>query len=126
MQGNEVIFYYQRWVADITTSFVSVGMIFPAVGTFAGSLIHVGYGDMKVTNLDMQEGTGELFTASDLAFSLSYARRLAQWFAFGASGKVVNSKIWHTSATAFALDLRVIVNTYFFSPTGYRSELMTI
>lgn len=126
MERSEALFNYQPWIADINTSLVSVGLVFPQLGTFAATLIHVGYGDMKVTNLEMQDGTGELFTASDLAFSVSYARRLAQWFAFGASGKVVNSKIWHTSATAYALDLGVLVNTYFFSTTGDREDGMTI
>ncbi len=126
MEKNEAQFNYQPWIADINASFVSVGMVFPSLGTFAATMINVGYGDMEVTNLDMQDGTGELFTATDLAFSLSYARRLVQWFAFGASAKYINSKIWHTNATAMAVDLGVVVNTHFFSPTGNRSDGMTI
>jgi len=126
MDYNEAQFTYQPWIADINTSFIGVGMVYPSFGTVALSLIQVGYGDMAVTNLDMQDGTGELFTASDLAFSASYARRLAQWFAFGASGKFISSKIWHTSAKAVAVDLGVIVNTHFFSPTGKREDGLNI
>lgn len=126
MEQNEAQFTYKPWIADINTSFIGVGMTFQSVGTVAMSLIQVGYGDMKVTNLDMQDGTGELFAASDLAFSMSYARRLAQWFAFGASAKFVSSKIWHTSASAAAVDLGVIVNTHFLSPTGNRKDGINI
>jgi len=126
MEQNEAQFSYQPWIADINTSFVGIGMVLPRLGTFALSVIQVGYGEMEVTNLDMQDGTGELFTASDYAVSFSYARRLAQWFGFGASGKFINSKIWHTNANAFAVDLGVIVNTHFLSPTGKREDGLNI
>ena len=126
LQQNQAQFTYQPWIADISTSFTSVGIVFPNIGAFALSLINAGYGDMEVTNLAMQNGTGEIFNAADFAVSLSFARRLAQWFAFGASGKYISSKIWHTSANAFALDLGVIVNTRFFSPTGKEADGLNI
>jgi len=81
---------------------------------------------MEVTTLENQEGTGEIFTANDYAFTLSYSRKLAQWFAFGASAKYINSQIWHTNANAMALDLGVIVNTGFFSGSGKFDDGMRI
>ena len=126
MQQSEAQFLYQPWFVDINTSITSIGLVFPAIGTVAISLINVGYGDMDVTTLGMQDGTGELFSASDLALSVSYARKLAQWFAFGASAKYISSKIWHSSASAVALDLGVLVNTNFFSITGNRDDGLTI
>ncbi len=126
MEKNEAQFTYQPWIADISTALVSVGLVFPRLGTFSWGLIYAGYGDMEVTNLTMQDGTGELFNANDYAVSISYARRLANWFAFGASGKYVSSKIWHTSASAFAIDLGVIVNTHFLVLTGKREDGINI
>ena len=46
------------------------------------------------------------------------SRKIVESFSFGATAKLVSSKIWHSSATAFALDLGSIVNTSFLSPTG--------
>jgi len=43
----------------------------------------MNYGDMDVTTVNMQEGTGEQFSAKDLAVSLSFARNLVDWFSFG-------------------------------------------
>ncbi|HDP97665.1 MAG TPA: PorV/PorQ family protein [bacterium] len=127
MEQHEAQFIYQPWIADISTGFASVGLVFPRLGTFSIGLIFVDYGDdMEVTNLAMQDGTGEMFSANDFAVSLSYARRLANWFAFGASTKYISSKIWHSSASAFAVDLGVIVNTHFFSFTGKREDGMNI
>ncbi len=126
MEQSEAQFIYQPWIADIKTAFVGVGLVLPNVGTISLGIIHAGYGEMEVTTLQMQDGTGELFSASDFAFSISYARRLAQWFAFGASGKYISSRIWHTNANAMAIDLGVIVNTHFFSPTGNREDGVNI
>lgn len=126
MKQSEVQFIYQPWIADINTSFAGVGLVFPTIGTFSLGVIQVGYGDIEVTNMQMQDGTGEFYSANDLAVTISFARRLAQWFAFGASGKFISSKIWHTNASAFAVDLGVIVNTHFFSPTGNREHGLNI
>ncbi|MBN1464441.1 PorV/PorQ family protein [candidate division KSB1 bacterium] len=126
MESSEAQFTIQPWVVDISTSFVGVGLALPTIGTLALGITQVGYGEMPVTNLDYQEGTGEMFTASELAASLSYSRRLAQWFSFGASFKYINSNIWHSNANAMALDLGVKLNTHFFSPTGEKADGMNI
>jgi hypothetical protein len=81
---------------------------------------------MDVTTLDQQEGTGERFSSKDMALSISYARNLAEWFSFGASGKLVTSTIWHETATAMAFDLGAIIKTDFFSPTGGNDHGLSI
>jgi len=126
MDQSEVAFSMQPWIVDINTNFAAAGIVVPRVGTLALSFYQMDYGREAVTTLDMQEGTGENFSAADMAFSLSFSRRLAQWFAFGASVKYVNSSIWHTSAGAAAVDLGTLVNTNFFSPTGKRQDGLTI
>ena len=126
LKNNEAMFMYQPWVIDINTSSVASAFVLPSIGTLAISFFHVGYGDMEVTTLDYQNGTGELFSANDYSFALTYSRRLAQWFSFGATAKYIRSQIWHESASAYAMDLGVIVNTGFFSVTDNRSDGMRI
>jgi len=126
MRQSEAQFMYQPWFADINTSFSSVAFRIEGLGTFAAGLYQVLYGDMDVTTLQMQDGTGENYSATDYAFSLSYGRKLANWFAFGASAKYITSKIWHCSASALALDVGMVVDTYFFSPSGERDDGLTI
>jgi len=126
MRQNEVLFSMQPWIIDINTNFAAVGLVFPRLGTFALSFNQMDYGKEKVTTLTMQDGTGENYTANEISFQMSYGRRLAQWFAFGAGLKLINSTIWHTSAGAAALDLGALVNTEFFSPTGERSDGLAI
>jgi hypothetical protein len=126
MEGNEAMFMYQPWIVDIDIHFVALGLSLKSIGTLALGLITVNYGDMEVTSLDFQEGTGETFSAADMAVSLSYGRQLTTWFSFGASAKYITSKIWHTDARAFAMDMGVIINTSFFSMTGKRTDGLNI
>ncbi len=126
MKSNEALFVIQPWIVDIKTSLVAVGAVVPEVGTIALSMISSDYGQMDVTTVEFQEGTGEKFSASDFAVSLAYARHITGWFSFGAAAKYVGSKIWHMSASAIALDLGVTLNTAFFSPTGDRADGMRI
>lgn len=126
MKKSEASFAYQPWIVDINTAFVGAGLVIEGVGTLGLGMINADYGRMDVTTVEYQEGTGETFTANDYALSVSYARALTNWFAFGASGKYVHSKVWHMNASAIALDLGVIVTTTFFSPTGKRGDGMRI
>ncbi|MCF7805717.1 MAG: PorV/PorQ family protein [Candidatus Marinimicrobia bacterium] len=126
MRQNEAQFMYQPWFVDISTQFVGAAVVVPRVGTIAASVFYMDYGEMDVTTLEYQDGTGETFTASDFNVSLAYSRKLADWFAFGATGKFISSQIWHLSASAMAMDLGVIINTHFLSPTGARGEGMRI
>jgi hypothetical protein len=121
MQQNEAMFVQQPWIVDINTSFAAVGIV-SNMGTIALSLISANYGEMEVTTLDMQEGTGEYFSPSDFAAAFSYGRKIATWFSFGASAKYISSSIWHAKASAFAVDLGVIINTHFFSVDGTREN----
>lgn len=118
MENGEAMFITQPWVLDVNTSFSAVGIPVGDIGTFALSLIHMGYGDMEVTTLQRQEGTGEVFDANEFAATLSFGRAITDWFAFGAGIKYVSSQIWQINGSAMAVDLGVLVKTEYFSPTA--------
>lgn len=127
MTKSEAHFIQQPYVADISMRYAGVGLVLPNIATLAISITHMGYGDdMAVTTLAYPEGTGEHFSASDFAVSLSVGKKLVDWFAFGVTGKFISSQIWHTSGKAAAIDLGAIVNTNFFSSTGHREDGMKI
>lgn len=118
LEGNEAQFMYQPWVVDISSIFAGVALKLPRLGTLAVSMTQIGYGETEVTTLVNQDGTGELYTANEYSIGLSFGRKLARWFSFGASGKYISSQIWHVKGNALAVDLGVIVNTQFFSFSG--------
>lgn len=125
LEKHEVQFSYQPWIADISVGFVGVGIVLPIVGNLALSIKTMDYGQIGVTTLEMQEGTGETYSSLEYVAAFSYSRKLAQWFAFGASGKYVASNIWHMNASALALDLGVMVNTHFFAGKKNRENGLT-
>jgi|TARA_B110000263_G_scaffold225975_1_gene217302 hypothetical protein len=126
VERNENAFMLQPWILDINMMFIGSTIHVKRLGTFGFSLTHMGYGDMEVTTMAQQEGTGERFSANEFSAAFTYSRKIVQWFSFGASAKIVNSKIWHSSANAFALDLGAIVNTEFLSPNGSKEDGLRI
>lgn len=126
LDRSEVMFVTQPWIAGINSSFSAAAIVVEDVGTFGAGVILLDYGDMEVTTMTMQDGTGEMFSPKDMAIYLTYARNLAEWFSFGVSGKIINSSIWHLNATAIAFDLGAIIRTPFFSPTGDNENGMSI
>jgi hypothetical protein len=126
MRSGEALFMVKPWIAGINTAFAGAAFTVNRIGTIGLAISMMDYGSTEVTTLDMQEGTGETFNAMDYAVSLSYARKIVEWFSFGTTGKFVSSKISRMSAKALALDLGVMVSTPFFSPDGNRANGLTI
>jgi len=69
--------------------------------------------DMKVRNEFEPEGTGEYFSAIDMALGLSYARRFTDRFSMGITGKYIRQQIWHMVASSIAFDLGILFRTDF-------------
>jgi hypothetical protein len=126
MEKNQALFMYQPWVVEVNTLFAGFGLVLPQIGTVSLGLFAVDYGDEEVTTLEYQDGTGEQYAAYDMSISLAYARKIVEWFSFGANGKYIHSKIWHSTASAMVVDLGVIVQTGFFSPTGRQNDGLKI
>jgi len=126
MKKSEIFFAYQPWLVGTQTYIASAGFVAPSIGTFAVSVLGINYGEMKVTTLELQEGTGEKFAPEDIAVNISYGRSLTNWFGVGANIKYIHSSIYHCSANAVAADLGVIIKTSFLSPTGDNREGMKI
>ena len=60
---------------------------------------------MKVTNWEFPDGTGQTFSASNMALGLTYARRVTDHFSVGVTAKYIEEKISQCSATGYALDI---------------------
>jgi len=107
LQGSGAMFDRTSWFADVNYNFVSGYINLGDMGTLGLSFTSSEYGDMKVTTIERPEGTGELFSATDAVFALSYAMNLTDNFAIGFTPKIVYQSIWKMTASAIALDLGV-------------------
>jgi len=126
ISNASTLFMVQPWLVDINMVFAAGAFPIKNIGVLGLGITHLDYGEMDVTNLEYQDGTGERFGASDVAATFTFSRKIVSWFSFGTSAKYISSNIWHSSASAFAIDLGVLVNTKFFSFTGKDKDGMNI
>lgn len=108
---NEAMFSHSSWFADINYSWAGAMLKLGDAGTIGLNLTYLDYGDMEVTTLAEQDGTGQFFTAYDLSMGLTYAYNLTDRFSLGGTVKYIQSKIWNTSASAFATDIGVLFHS---------------
>lgn len=112
---TEVVFSHMNWIADLGFDYSAAVVPLGSFGTVGISFTALTMDDMAVRTVDRPEGTGELFSASSIAFAVHYARNLSDRFSIGFSGKYIQETIWHMNANAFALDIGVLYTTEFFN-----------
>lgn len=108
---NEVILYHSQWLAD--TKFNFAGLVIPVaeIGTFGFSFTSLSMADMSVRTVEMPEGTGEFFSAGDLALGISYGRSITNRFSIGFTAKYIQQTIWHMSSKGLAIDAGTMFTT---------------
>jgi hypothetical protein len=111
---NQFVAVHTGWIAQ--TRFDFGGFVLPlgVFGTLGFSFTSLSMDDMKVRTVEQPEGTGELFSAGDIAAGITYSRKLTDRFAIGFTGKYVRQSIWHESAEALALDAGTTFKTDLF------------
>ncbi|NWF90608.1 MAG: PorV/PorQ family protein [Ignavibacteriaceae bacterium] len=114
IEQKEIIFVHTNWIAE--TSFDYAGLVLPLsdFGTLGFSFTSLSMDDMKVRTVDKPDGTGEFFSAGDIAVGVSYANKLTDRFSIGMTVKFIQQKIWHMTASAFALDIGTLFRTDLF------------
>ncbi len=112
--GYEADIVHTEWLADTKLDFAAFVLPLGDFGTLGFSYTALTMPDMKVRTVDQPEGTGEYFSAGDLAFGISYSRKLFDRFSIGFTGKYIQEKIWHMSSVAFALDIGTVFRTDLF------------
>lgn len=101
----EAVLVQTNWIADTKYNFAGLVIPLGNLGNIGLSYTSLSMDDMKVRTVEKPEGTGEYFSAGDLAIGISYSRNLSDRFSIGFTGKFIQQKIWHMSATAFAIDV---------------------
>lgn len=94
--------------------------------TFGGAVLKVGSNtavglsvssfymdEMEITTVFEPDGTGDYYSAGDLAAGISFAHRMTDRFTFGITGKYIHEYIWEESTSQLAIDVGSIYNTGF-------------
>ncbi|OYD13859.1 hypothetical protein CH330_09940 [candidate division WOR-3 bacterium JGI_Cruoil_03_51_56] len=108
------------WIADINHDYLSAVLPVSNFGTVAFSVTALTMGDMEQTTIDNpdtkareDEGRTVMFSASDFAFGVSYARIITEKLAFGVTAKGIQQNVWDLSASALGVDMGLYYNTGF-------------
>lgn len=109
----ELIFSYTDWLTDINHAFFGFVYNAGSLGSFGVSLTSVSMGDMEITTPEEPQGTGNFFSASDIAFGITYARNMTDRFTFGIKLKLIYESIWDMNASGVAFDLGTIYDIGF-------------
>jgi hypothetical protein len=111
MTQNQLSAVHTDWIGE--TNYDYAGLVLPlgSFGALGFSFTSLSTGDMKVTTVELPEGTGEYFNSQDIAVGLSYGRKLTERFSIGVTAKYIQQKIWHMSASALAIDAGTLFRT---------------
>jgi long-subunit fatty acid transport protein len=103
-----VAFSHSEWLANINYNYAALGIPLGKIGNGYLSLTQLGSGDMEVRTVAHPLGTGELFHVTDIAVGAGYGLRVTDRFSAGIEARFVQETIWHTSASAFVLNMGTV------------------
>lgn len=113
LNGSQIVFSSTEWLAGTDYRWVGAVLSFDGVNFIGASLTNLDYGEDLVTTEVQPDGTGERWSASDIAFALTYTRRFTDRFSIGGSAKYIQQRIYNTSASTFAMDFGLLFVTGF-------------
>jgi len=115
VQANKSEFLFSNTDWLVGTKFRWAGFMLNIDGENAVglSLTQLDYGEEEVTTVTSPEGTGEMWSANDLAIAVSYSRKLTDRFSIGGSVKYISQQIWNETASSVGFDLGLLFITGF-------------
>ena len=119
---NQLIISHNVWVIDINNDFIGAVYHLDDDNAFGASLTAVTMDDMPVTTEFAPFGTGEYFGYTDIAVSLTYARKMTKQFSFGGSVKYIEETLDKLKMRGFMIDL----GTYYRTGLGSTRFAVTV
>jgi hypothetical protein len=110
---SQLMFSHTDWLVGTKFSWLGLMVNLGSESAIGFSLTQLDYGEEEVTTVAKPDGTGERWSAADLAIGVSYSRRLTDRFSMGGTVKYIQQRIWNESATTFAFDVGLLFVTGF-------------
>lgn len=111
LKRNELNVSYSEWLVNTKHNWVAFGMKLGSFDAIAISFNQMDFGNEEITTADQPNGTGQYWSANDLAITLSYAHNLTDRLSVGGNFKYITQNIYNETATAFALDVGLLFYT---------------
>jgi hypothetical protein len=102
--GVDVAFGYVPWFADIQMVSIAAGYRIETVGVVG--IFAAGFStDEEITTVEMENGTGEMYSIRNYAFGAGIARMITDRLALGLQAKVIYESYYNHSTTGIAFDI---------------------
>lgn len=111
--GSQILGATTDWLVDTKFNWVGFKLAIDRDNAIGFSVTQLDYGEDIVTTVMQPDGTGERWTAQDIAVGITYSRNLTDRFSIGGTLKYISQRIWNESATAIAVDLGLMFVTPF-------------
>ena len=111
LSGFQAQVSHTEWIAGTQFDFAGIVLPLGNFGSLGFSFTSLSMDDMKVRTIEKPEGTGEFFSAGDIAVGVSYARELTDRFSIGFTAKFIQQSIWHMTSYGFAFDAGTLFRT---------------
>lgn len=108
---NQIIFSHNIWLVDINHDFLGAVYHLDTDNTFGISLTSLSMDKMPVTTEFAPFGNGEYFGFSDIALSVSYARRMTEQFSFGGTVKYIEETLDKLKMRGIMIDIGTYYRT---------------
>jgi len=119
---NQVIFSHNVWLVDINHDFLGAVYHLDSDNTFGISLTSLSMEKMPVTTEFSPFGNGEYFGFSDIALSVSYARKMTEQFSFGGTVKYIEETLDKLKMRGVMID----IGTYYRTGLGSTRFAVTV
>lgn len=110
---NEFLFEHTNYLVGTSYNFFGGVIALDDENAIGLSVTYLDYGTEEVTTVASPDGTGQTWSAKDMAIGLSYSRNLTDRFSIGGTAKMILQQIWHESATGWAIDAGLLYTTPF-------------
>ena len=112
--SNSVMVSHTEWLAGLKHEFAGVVYHVSPDDILSASVISLASDDMEITTETNPSGTGTYFKYSDVAFGVSYARKMTSQFSFGTTVRYVQENLDILTIKAVLFD----IGTYYFMGLG--------
>jgi len=119
---NEVIFSHNNWVVDISHDFAGAVYHLNDENSFGLAFTSLSMDQMKVTTEFAPFGTGEYFSFGDIAFAVTYSRKMTDQFSFGGTVRYIEETLDKLKMRGVMIDL----GTYYWTGLGTTRFAVTV
>ena len=119
---DQIIFSHNQWVVDINHDFLGAVYHLDATNAVGVAVTSLSTPDMQVTTEFAPFGTGQYFSYRDLAFAVSYSRKMTDKFSFGGTIRYIDETLANLKMRGVMIDL----GTYYWTGLGTTRFAVTV